>query len=33
MRSGEVSYRREPDHERVPAELIPLWVAGVCDEV
>jgi hypothetical protein len=28
MRSGGISYRSEPNHKEVPAELIPLWVAG-----
>src|SRR5687768_3790249 len=30
MRSGEVSYQREPNQEQVPAELILLMGRGVC---
>jgi hypothetical protein len=28
MTFGKTSYRRGPDYERIPAEPIPLWVAG-----
>jgi hypothetical protein len=33
MRASEVSYQREPDQKRVPAELIPPMGRGVCFEV
>ena len=32
MTSTEVSHQREPDYERVPAELSP-YLRGVCDGV
>ncbi len=33
MRSGEISYQREPNHKQGPAEPIPPMGRGVCDEV